>query len=67
MELKIGDKVKHKTTDDFTMVIMDNCLFATGRISQKDPERFLCKYYNKFTNQWEQNCFYLHELLKIED
>ncbi|HFK5583434.1 hypothetical protein [Elizabethkingia meningoseptica] len=69
MNLKIGDKVKHKTIDDFVMVIMGNCRFATGtgKISEKDPERFHCKYYNKFTNDWEEKCFYLHELLKIDD
>lgn len=62
-EFKIGDVVKHKTTNDFTMVIMKNCNHEEGHLITKvNPNRFFCKYYNKFTNQWEQKCFYNYEL-----
>lgn len=62
-EFKTGDTVKHKTTNDFKMVIMKNCNYIEGHLVTKiNPKRFLCKYYNNYTNAWEEKCFYDHEL-----
>jgi uncharacterized protein YodC (DUF2158 family) len=70
-EFKIGDVVEHKTTEEFEMVIIDNCFFKNPTMEQtvqnsKDPNRFLCKYYNKNTNQWEEKCFENIELESLE-
>lgn len=63
-EFKIGDTVVHKATDSFKMVIIDNCRYKeTAKITEKDPNRFECKYYNIHTNQWESKCFYALELV----
>lgn len=68
----VGDSVVHKTTDQFEMIIIDNCMFGQPTQEQmanqsKDPNRFLCKYYNDNTDKWEEVCFYGFELSPSEE
>jgi Hemimethylated DNA-binding protein YccV like. len=70
-KFNIGDKVKHKTTDEFEMVIVDfDVYWNNDRYKQvnnvKNPEYPICKYYNKHTNLWEQNRFHSCELVLCE-
>lgn len=67
---KIGDKVKHKTTDEFSMVIIRNSIVTYDertknlKAGSKNPDKFICKYYNNNTNEWEEKGFYYTELEK---
>jgi hypothetical protein len=71
---KIGDKVKHKTTNDFVMVIVDFAVYWHG-----DPEKYpktldgtknydypICKYYNIHTKEWEQIRFHYSDLVLLD-
>ena len=67
---KKGDVVIHKTTKDFEMVIVDNCIYEYPSVKQigvKDPNRYSCRYYNKYTNLWEVGCFYSEELILLSE
>lgn len=66
-EFKKGDLVFHKSTTDFKMVVMENALYGTeanpkSLAGSKNPDRFNCKYYNKFSNEWQERPFYNYEL-----
>lgn len=67
---KIGDKVKHKSTEDFSMVIIKNSIVTYEERTKelkhgsKSPDKFICKYYNKYTKEWEENEFHYTELEK---
>lgn len=67
---KKGDIVYHKTTKDFKMTIVDNCIYEKPSIKQievKDPNLFSCRYYNTKTDKWETVCFYSEELELISE
>lgn len=69
----IGDVVTHKTTDRFKMVILSNGRYTiddwvTGtKPGDKNPNNFICKYYNSDTKEWEQKSFYDSELSLSEE
>ncbi|MFP5436552.1 MAG: hypothetical protein ACLGH8_02065 [Bacteroidia bacterium] len=66
-DFKQGDVVTHKTIKEFKMVVTGNCNYEQGHlITKQNPNRYLCKYYNTFTNVWESKCFYDYELLSSE-
>lgn len=70
MELKIGDKVKHKVKPEFDMVIVSEA--TTIKIKEKEliaqgHGYFKCRYYNDKTNQWDQLSFFDFELVKIDN
>ena len=72
MELKIGDTVKHKTTDDFEMVVIDFDTYWNNDMHKTvkgipNPEFPICKYYNIHTNNWEQKKFNISELEKTSE
>ncbi|MDX6181933.1 hypothetical protein SGQ44_18265 [Flavobacterium sp. Fl-77] len=66
-EIKKGDLVFHRSTTEFKMVVMENTLYGSEANPKtlsgtKNPDRFFCKYYNKYTNEWEEKPFYNYEL-----
>ena len=67
---KIGDKVVHKTTNKFDMVIIGNGKVLLSEKSKSlelgntHPDVFICKYYNPDTAQWEEKRFHFTELEK---
>ena len=69
---KIGDKVVHKTTDKFNMVIISNGTVSYSERSKElkigniNPDVFICKYYNPDTTKWEEKRFHFTELKKSE-
>lgn len=70
-QFKIGDKVVHKTTDKFDMVIVSNDKVAYEersaelKVGDTNPNVFICKYYNPDSMQWEQKRFHFAELEKV--
>ncbi len=66
-EFKVGDKVKHKSSNDFTMVIVEFAVHWYNNPSKvlegvPNPEYPICTYYNKHTLQWERKMFHYSEL-----
>jgi len=67
---KIGDKVRHKAKPDFDMVITGFAKYYIDRekkIVGYDYNMPLCKYYNMFTNRFEEDKFESTSLLLSED
>ena len=61
---KLGAIVRHRTNPGFTMIV------AKYNFAYKNKERietYVCKFYNKDTNQWDGHPFYHHELILVED
>lgn len=70
-ELKLQDKVYHKTTDAFEMIVIDFERRWDNDMSKNltvpNPKYPVCRYYNTNTNKWEEQSFNDFELELIEE
>ncbi|WP_291072633.1 MULTISPECIES: hypothetical protein [unclassified Empedobacter] len=70
-EFKIGDKVIHKTTEAFEMIIIDFEKRWENNIAKQtftpNPKYPICRYYNSRTNKWEKETFNDFELELLEE
>lgn len=70
MELKIGDKVRHRLNPEFDMLIVgekESIRKSEKELIDSGNKFFKCKYYNVHTNQWDEMVFWDHELLKQDE
>lgn len=71
-KLKLGDKVKHKASSEFDMVVIDFEIYwrnDEARVMDgiKNPDRPICRYYDTYKKEWVSFPFLCHELVAIED
>lgn len=71
-QFSIGDKVLHKSTLDFKMVVKGfGVVWPNDQRKTIDgipnPEYPICSYYNIHTNKWEEKRFHASELDPYSD
>lgn len=66
-KFELGQKVRHVAAPEFDMVVKGfavNWENDGAKIANQipNPEYPICSYYNRHTNQWEEQMFHVSEL-----